>query len=44
MKLGAPAVVQWVENLTAVAWVPVEVQVPPLAWCRGLKDLVLLQL
>ena len=35
---------QWVKNLTAVAWVVVEVQVQSLARSSGLKDLVLLKL
>ena len=30
--------VQWVKNWTAAAWVAVEVQVQPQAWCNGLKD------
>ena len=32
---------QWVKNLTAAAWVAVEVQVRPQAWQSGLKDLAL---
>ena len=36
---GVPAVVHEVKDLTAVAWVAVEVQVGPLAWYSGLKDL-----
>ena len=35
---------QWVKNLTAVAWVTVEVQVQSPAHCSGLKDLALPQL
>ena len=42
--MGAPTVAQWVKNLTAVAWVAGEVQVPSPAWRHGLKDLALLQL
>ena len=41
-QLGVPSVVQWVK-MTAGAWVSVEVWVRSLAWCRGLKGLVLLQ-
>ena len=41
---GAPAMVQWVKNLTAVARVAVEVWVQSLTQCSGLKDLALLQL
>ena len=37
--MGAPTVAQWVKNLTAVAWVAGEVQVPSPAWRHGLKDL-----
>ena len=33
--------VQWVNNLTALAWVTVEVQVQTLAWYNGLEDHVL---
>ena len=39
---GVP--VQWVKNLTAVAWVALEARVQSLAQHSGLKDLVLLQL
>jgi len=39
-----PAVAQWVENLTAVAWVAVEAWVRSPARHSGLKDLALLQL
>ena len=35
---------QWVENLTAAAWVTAEVQVQSPAQCNGLKDPVLPQL
>ena len=41
---GIPTMVQCVKNLTAVAWVAVEVQVQSLARCSGLKVLALLQL
>ena len=36
--------VQWVKNLTAVAWVSAETWVLSLAWHSGLKDAELLQL
>ena len=42
--MGIPAVVQWVKNLTAVAWVAAEVGVPSPVQCSGLKDPGLLQL
>ena len=42
--IGVPAVVQWVKNLTAAAWVTAEVPVPSLAQHSGFKDLALLQL
>ena len=35
-----PAMAQWVKNPIAAAWVTAEAQVPSLAWCSGLKDLV----
>ena len=35
MAIGVPAVVQWVKNLTAVAWVAVEVWVPSQAGAVG---------
>ena len=35
---------QWVKNPTVVAQVAAEVGVQSLAWCSGLKDLVLPQL
>ena len=38
---GVPTVVQWVKNLTAVAWVAAEPQVLSLAGCSVLKDLAL---
>lgn len=41
---GVPAVAKWIKNLTAVAWVAVEVRVPSLVLHIGLKDLMLLQL
>ena len=41
---GVPALVQWVKNLTAVAWVSAEVWVQSPAWRSGLKDPVLPQL
>ena len=41
---GVPTMAQWVKNLTAVAWVTVEVQVQSPAHCSGLKDLALPQL
>ena len=41
---GAPAMVQWVKNLTAVARVAVEVWVQSLTQCSGLKDPMLLKL
>ena len=44
VRPGVPAMVQWVKNLTAVARVAAEVQVPSPAWCSGLKNLVLPQL
>ena len=37
-RIGVPAVVQWVKNLTAAAWVPGEVQVQfpiPVQWANG---------
>ena len=37
-------VVQWVKNLTTVAWVTAEVWVQSLAQCSELKDLVMLHL
>ena len=43
-KKGVPAVMQWVNNLTAAAPVTVEALVQSLAPCSGLKDPVLLQL
>ena len=36
--------VQWVKNLTAAAWVTLEVCIQSLAQYSGLKDLALLQL
>ena len=36
--LGAPAVVQWVKNPTAAAWVAAQVRIRSLAHCSGLKD------
>ena len=42
--LGVPTMAQQVKNLTAAAQVTVEVQVPSLAQCRGLKAPALLQL
>ena len=42
--MGVPAVVLWVENPAAVAWVAVEVQVKPLAQPTGWKDPALPQL
>ena len=41
---GVPTVAQWVKNLSAVARVSVEVQVPSPAQYSGLKDLAFLQL
>ena len=41
---GIPTIAERVENLTAVALVAVEVLVPSLAWCSGLKDPALPQL
>ena len=35
--------VQWVKNLTAVAWVAAKIEVQSLAWQSGLKDLALPQ-
>ena len=35
---------RWGKNLTSVAWVTVEMQVPSPAWSSELKDPVLLQL
>lgn len=43
-RVGVPAVGQWVKNLTAAPWGPVEAQVRFLARCSGLKDPVLPQL
>ena len=40
---GVSAVVQWVKNLTTVAWVSAKVPLPSLALHSGLKDPVLLQ-
>ena len=37
MKIGVPAVVQWVKNLTATAWVTVEMWVPSPAVHDGLR-------
>ena len=38
MGAGVPAVVQWVEDETAAAWVAVEEKrVRSLAWHRGLR-------
>lgn len=42
--LGVPAEVQWVKNLTAMAWVAKGVQVQFLAQGSGLKDSLLPQL
>ena len=42
-SVGVPTVAQWVKNLTAVAWVTVEVQVQS-SWCSGLEDPALQQL
>ena len=36
--MGVPAVVQWVENLTAVSQVTAEAHVHSLAQTSGLKD------
>ena len=36
--------VQWVKNMTAVAWAAAEVCVQPQAKCRGLKNSALPQL
>lgn len=36
---GVSAVVQWVEDSTAGAWVAVEARVPSLARRSGLKDM-----
>ena len=44
MFSGVPTVAQWVKNLSAVARVSVEVQVPSPAQYSGLKDLAFLQL
>ena len=38
---GVPAVVQWIKDPTATAWVAEEVQVQSLAQCSGLKETVL---
>ena len=35
---------QWVKNPTAVALVAAEAWIQSLAWCKGLKDLMLQQL
>ena len=35
---GVPTVVQWVKNLTAVAWVAMEARVGSPAQCSGVKD------
>ena len=42
--MGVPAVMLWIKNPTAVAWVAAEVCVQFLAWHSGLKDGALLQL
>ena len=42
--LGVPAMVQWLKNLTAVAWVFEEVQVRSPTLCSGLKNPALPQL
>ena len=44
MGLRIPAVVQWVKNPIAVAWVAMEVQVQSLARHSELKDPALLWL
>ena len=44
LKIGVPAVAEWVMNLTAVAQVTEEAQVKFPARYSRLKDLVLLQL
>ena len=43
-RTGVPAVAQWVEKLTAGAWVAVEAWVLSLAWRSGLEYPVLPQL
>lgn len=43
-QIGAPAVIQWVKNMTAETQVAVEAWVRSTAWHGGLKDPVLLQL
>ena len=40
-ELGVPIVVQWIKNLTAMAWISAEAQVQSPAQYSGLKDLVL---
>lgn len=40
INLGVPTMAQWVENLTAVAWIALEIQVQSLAQYNELKDLV----
>ena len=42
--MGVTTVVQWVKNLTAAAWVAMEVQAGSLPRCSGLKYPVLPQL
>ena len=44
LKIGVPAMVQWVKNLILVAWVTVEVQVSSPAQQPGLKYPALSQL
>ena len=39
--MGVPTVVQWVKNLTVMAWVAAEAQVQYPAWHSGLKDLAM---
>lgn len=38
---GFPTMAQWVKNLTVVAWVVMEANLPSLARCSGLKDMSL---
>ena len=44
MFLGVPTVAQWVKNLTAVAWVAVELGVRSPAWPEWIKGYLELEL
>ena len=43
VSTGVPAMVQWVKNPTAAAWVTAEVRVQSLGWRSRLKDPALLR-